>query len=605
METKIDTLLKLSTNVITHIILFLTTKDILILSRVSKDIKRNFREANYHINHFIVVRNFHRPLESFLISSFRIMISNLFKMFPKIDKLKFQCTKKMLFDLEATMPRSTQPFICRYLDFYEYKCNYFGEIALNEFYESKQLLKNLTELSIPIHSDFELKSLRNFENLTKLEILYSAISNDNLLSVIKKLNKLQSLTLLECLSITQDFFIDINLKNLTELNLSNCQFIRSLFNFKSFQRLTSLNLLKTNVICFNEIDKLKDLVSLTLGDNDGDLLSINNQALFEISKLSSLRTLVIHDERNITITGFSYLIRMTNLTSLDCFGSYSIFRNHLYDHNINLNLLRNFTNLTYLDIYLDISYFETNEDEIECTSLEFLATMVKLKYFDMSDSFGILSEMIIGQFPFTVKNVNTLVLSKCIENISEAGFQVLALLTNLKTLDLCGSTISAAGVSHLSSLLSLNRLNLSTCHLQSPTDIINLNFSQLLSLNSLSVGFIKLCDEQLATIACLKNLTELDISGSCITDTGIGYLSSLINLKTLLLYSNGGITNDGLCTLSSLKSLNKLLVSFEYYYEIGRTRRNANITVKKLSELQSVNFNWTIEILEGLYNSTI
>jgi hypothetical protein len=342
---------------------------------------------------------------------------------------------------------------------------------------------------------------------------------------------------------------------------------------------------------------------------------------------------------------------MTDLTSLDCFGSYNIFRNHSYDHNINLKLLMFFTNLTYLDIggiyfknskdknyyfrylpqsietlkisrgaslrnynslfhlknltYLDISYFETNVDEIQFTSLEFLATMVKLKYFDMSNSFGILSEMIIGQFPFTVKNVNTLVLSKCFENISEVGFQVLAFLTNLKTLDLSGSRISAVGVSHLSSLLSLNRLNLSNCDLQSPTDIINLNFSQLLSLNSLSVGFIKLCDEQLATIACLKNLTELDISGSCITDTGIGYLSSLINLKTLLLYSNGGITNDGLCTLSSLKSLNKLLVSFDYYYEIGRSRRNANITVKKLSELQSVNFNWTIEILEDLYNSSI
>jgi hypothetical protein len=106
-----------------------------------------------------------------------------------------------------------------------------------------------------------------------------------------------------------------------------------------------------------------------------------------------------------------------------------------------------------------------------------------------------------------------------------------------------------------------------------------------MSLNSLSVGCIKLCDEQLATIACLINLTELDISGNCITDTGLSYLSSLINLKTLLLYSNGGITDNGLCTLSSLKSLSKLLVSLHYYYAFGRKNRNTNITVKKLSEL--------------------
>jgi hypothetical protein len=125
-----------------------------------------------------------------------------------------------------------------------------------------------------------------------------------------------------------------------------------------------------------------------------------------------------------------------------------------------------------------------------------------------------------------------------------------------------------------------------------------LNFEEFLSLNSLNVGYTLLRDEELATIASLKNLTELDISGNAgITDTGLSYLSSLINLKSLLLNDCRNITDKGLWKLSSLKSLNKLLVSLYYPFK-NTKKRNNNITINNIKKLKSVNFKWTIELIE-------
>ena len=94
---------------------------------------------------------------------------------------------------------------------------------------------------------------------------------------------------------------------------------------------------------------------------------------------------------------------------------------------------------------------------------------------------------------------------------------------NLRTLDLCGCSISHAGLAHLRGMTNLKTLNLGGCR------VTDDGLNHLLGMNSLEI---------------------LDLTGGIyITDVGLANLRRMTNLQTLNLCSCRNLTDVGLANL--------------------------------------------------------
>jgi mono/diheme cytochrome c family protein len=83
---------------------------------------------------------------------------------------------------------------------------------------------------------------------------------------------------------------------------------------------------------------------------------------------------------------------------------------------------------------------------------------------------------------------------------------------------------------------------------------------QVTTMRELNLGGVRLKDEDLASIAGLKNLTVLHLDSTPITDTALEHLGALENLTGLNLFGTA-ITDAGLQRLAGLRNLKSLYVA--------------------------------------------
>jgi len=161
--------------------------------------------------------------------------------------------------------------------------------------------------------------------------------------------------------------------------------------------------------------------------------------------------------------------------------------------------------------------------------------------------------------------------------------------------------ITDKGVAHLKNMPSLKKLGIGHAHL---TDRAMLDLKQIRTLEWLHLpndgltdaglkhiaelqnlrylwvsgsSISPLTDESLRYVGKLKNLERLYIGGAGFGDKGMKHIAQLTNLRDLILFKAGDLTNKGLAELAKLKCLTKL--------HLGR---GAKISVSGLKSLNSL-----------------
>jgi hypothetical protein len=165
--------------------------------------------------------------------------------------------------------------------------------------------------------------------------------------------------------------------------------------------------------------------------------------------------------------------------------------------------------------------------------------------------------------------------------ITDAGMPTIGLLSSLRTVSLRGTAVGDDGALHLRSIPQLAAIDLAATRITDVT-LELLARSKTLSqldvsanpwprvtgrgldalkhaklLRKLSVAWTDLSDTHLATLAALKGLTSLDLSGTRVTDIGLRLIEHL-PLRRLTLIATPGVTNVGMLGLRRMASLERL-----------------------------------------------
>jgi len=132
----------------------------------------------------------------------------------------------------------------------------------------------------------------------------------------------------------------------------------------------------------------------------------------------------------------------------------------------------------------------------------------------------------------SLENLMTLDLANC-SLITDSSLVVLALhLTNLHSLNLGGCTnITSVGIKCFSSITNLEV----SWYTPLKVDIIQCLLEFIPGLVSLNLSYTRTTDQQAEIIGKLTSLTELDLSGCCLTQRGLVPLKNLTQLKMLSL----------------------------------------------------------------------
>lgn len=173
-------------------------------------------------------------------------------------------------------------------------------------------------------------------------------------------------------------------------------------------------------------------------------------------------------------------------------------------------------------------------------------------------------KMPLSEFQYIVRNCSQLIEVQIWSGINE-WLDELVLLPSLKILKLDSLRFSQKGFSKLCELKNLVHLELNDCE-----KITSNFFSELVNLQNLETLNLLDCenirDDDLKFISQLPNLSSLCLQRAEITSQGVQYLSSMKNLKSLvLIYCD---VEDGMLKLHDLPSLEKL--KLECCYVSGR-----------------------------------
>jgi len=131
----------------------------------------------------------------------------------------------------------------------------------------------------------------------------------------------------------------------------------------------------------------------------------------------------------------------------------------------------------------------------------------------------------------------------------------LALLAGLKTLEdlyVSHSNITDAGLKQIGALISLQRLDVSSCR-----NITSDGLRHLLGLknvNALVLSYAPVTDDGLRRLAAFPYLQGLELSGTKVTDAGLAHLAGLVYLQGLAL-GETETTDAGLAQLHALTRL--------------------------------------------------
>ncbi len=252
--------------------------------------------------------------------------------------------------------------------------------------------QNLKSLDLSGTDLKNLKAVVLLNNVEKLDISGTKVDPKDL-SLLAQMPNLKSLSVRD-LNIKDITFITNNLKNLTELDISNNNQIDDLDDIKNLQNLTTLKAANTGITDLKELTNFTQLKSLDVSNNDLSSLKVEDVQLLvnlyniyelnlsythisdaflnsyfeKIGDRNFLRKLIIRNKssngdvecKNVNI--FSKIVNLANLTNLEYLDLHGngCSRN---DYNYFLDGLKNtfyFSGMVNLN-YLDISATAVNE----------------------------------------------------------------------------------------------------------------------------------------------------------------------------------------------------------------------------------------------------
>lgn len=170
------------------------------------------------------------------------------------------------------------------------------------------------------------------------------------------------------------------------------------------------------------------------------------------------------------------------------------------------------------------------------------------------------------------------------DSLRQAG-EHLALLPTVETVHMSDVRFSRQGMASLARLQGLKTLNLVTCMF--PEQALE-ELAGCERLESLSLGRLPaadgggpaaetITDAGVANLAGLKQLRELDLSNTEVSDQGLAVIAQLPRLETLQL-AGTKITDEGVAQLAGLKHLRELNLAF-----------NEGISDKSVASLSGLN----------------
>jgi Leucine-rich repeat (LRR) protein len=158
--------------------------------------------------------------------------------------------------------------------------------------------------------------------------------------------------------------------------------------------------------------------------------------------------------------------------------------------------------------------------------------------------------------------------------VTDSDIESLALINDLRTLDLSLSLVTDTGIERLKPLSRIVDLNLYA--VEHITDVAIAYIRGWKKLERLNLRGTDITDTSLQYIAGLTSLKSLDVSCTQVTNKGIDYLVSLQNLENLAIGGNK-ITGSALSILKTLPKLRNLSLT-------GIQKRNSGLWSVSLTD---------------------
>ncbi len=197
-------------------------------------------------------------------------------------------------------------------------------------YSFLQYCTNLTSLSLPNGTPFDLAYVAELPNLTGLHMEGSSITN---FTLIENMTQLEALSL-QKVDVT-DWSSLANLTQLTSLNLNNNTITNTSF-FENMNQLEELYLTRTGITTIDFLANTPNMKYLSIAENPIDDITLLAQ-LPDLLSLSFSRT---------NVTDLTPIAGLKNLNALDV--------SKIPLTEANLEIIHSFTNLTSLTLSIDV-----------------------------------------------------------------------------------------------------------------------------------------------------------------------------------------------------------------------------------------------------------
>ncbi|MHC4526296.1 MAG: HEAT repeat domain-containing protein [Planctomycetota bacterium] len=371
------------------------------------------------------------------------------------------------------------------------------------------------------------------------------------------------------------------------------------------KRLESLGLGYTEISdeALKYVSQIGSLVYLSLATTP-----VTDKGLAHLGKLSALQTITL-EHTSITGTGFSYLAGLDWLTRLCLQGSgvtneglreiaklKSLETLNLYGTKVTdrgIRCLEDLTRLRELDL--------TGTDDISDVSLEHIGKITSLEKLELPEGLtdaglqnltsltklkrlNISRMLYLGGGLEPLKNFKKLESLLLPQELTDEDLAFVGTLTSLQELPINNSPITNEGLAHLAGLKSLKKLWLHNGHISINMNVtvsgldalkgvpltylhlwnIGLDDSRLESLGSfpeleeLKLHQMPICDEDLAVVGKLSQLTRLTFTTDTVSDGGLEYLTGLTRLEDFQPITP--LTDKGLYHIGKMKMKGRLVV---------------------------------------------